>query len=194
MSRNYELLRLLHREHELFQRALPPDASNVRENEVSRLTEIERRLFEDAAPSTGALAAPASQQAAGLARGETCKLVQRLFLGASSTAPRAVVFSPVEQNKEHHWIAAQVAELLASHTQESICLVDTNLANPSLHEYFGVENHCGVAGTPLGFRPPLKFFKTLPPAPARLSCAVPRTERRRLRTAPAFRGAHWTEY
>ena len=161
MSRNYELLRLLHRERELFQRALPPDVSNVGENEVSRLTEIEKRLFENAAPSTGALAAPASQQAAGLARDETCKLVQRLFLGASSTAPRAVVFSPVEQNKEHHWIAAQVAELLTSYTQESICLVDANLANPSLHEYFGVENRCGLAEALLDSGPVENSIKPL---------------------------------
>src|SRR5258707_9766575 len=177
MSRNYELLRLMHRERELFQRALPPDASNVRENEVSRLTEIEKRLIEDAAPSTGAQAASVSQQAAGLARGETCKLVQRLFLGASSTAPRAVVFSPVEQNKEHHWIAAQVAELLASHTQESICLVDTNLANPSLHEYFGVENHCGVAGGPPGFRPRANIFYTRRRGPPRFLSWVVRRGR-----------------
>jgi protein-tyrosine kinase len=158
MSRNYELLRLLHRERELFQRGLPPDATNARENEVSRLTQIEKRLFEDAAPPSGVLAAPESQRA-GFALGETCKLVQQLFLGASSTAPRAVVFSPVEQNNEHHWIAAQVAELLASYTQESVCLVDANLANPSLHAYFGVENHGGLAGTLLDSGPIENFTK-----------------------------------
>jgi Mrp family chromosome partitioning ATPase len=161
MSRNYELLRLLRRERELFQRALPADATNARENEVSRLTEIEKRLFEDAASSTGALTAPESQQAAGFVRGETCKLVQRLFLGTSSPAPRAVVFSPVEQNKEHHRIAAQVADLLASYTQESICLVDANFANPSLHAYFGVENHCGLAGALLDSGPIENFIKPL---------------------------------
>ena len=161
MSRNYELLRLLHRERELFQRALPPDATNARGTEVSRLTEIEKRLFEVPASSTGALKAPESQQAAGLVRGETCKLIQRLFLGAGSTAPRAVVFSPVEQNNEHHWIAAQVAELLASYTQEPICLVDANLANPSLHAYFGVENHCGLAGALLDSGPIENFIKPL---------------------------------
>lgn len=160
MSRNYELLRLLHRERELFQRALAPDTANTRNREeVSRLTQIEKQLFEDSGSSTGLLTAPESQQAAGLVRGETCKLVQRLFLGAGSTAARAVVFSPVEQNNEHHRIAAQVAELLATYTQESICLVDANLGNPSLHAHFGGENHCGLAEALLNSGPIANFTK-----------------------------------
>ena len=112
MSRNYELLRLLHRERELFQRAIAPDTADAHKEEVSRLTQIEKRLFEDSGSSTGALTAPESQRAAGFARGETCKLAQRIFLDAGSTAARAVVFSPVEQNNEHHRIAAQVADRL----------------------------------------------------------------------------------
>ncbi len=160
MSRNYELLRLLQRERELFRRAFPPEATEARENEVARLSQIEKRLFEEATPPTDTLAAPESRQA-GLVRGETCKLVQRLFLGASSTAPRAVVFSPVEPNKEHHRIAVQVAELLASYTQESICLVDANLADPSLHTYFGIENHGGLAGALLESGPVENFTKPL---------------------------------
>jgi Mrp family chromosome partitioning ATPase len=158
MSRNYELLRLLHRERELFQRAIQRDAPNAHKDEVSRLTQVEKRLFEDSGSSTGALTAPASQ-AASFVRGETSKLVQRLFLDASLMATRAVVFSPVEQNNEHHRIAAQVAELLATHTQESVCLVDANLANPSLHAYFGIENHCGLAGALLGSDPIANFTK-----------------------------------
>src|ERR1700740_2383375 len=159
MSRNYELLRLLHRERELFQRAIAPDTADAHKEEVSRLTQIEKRLFEDSGSSTGALTAPESQRAAGFARGETCKLAQRIFLDAGSTAARAVVFSPVEQNNEHHRIAAQVAELLAAYTQVSFCLVDANLANPSLHAYFGVENHRGLAEALLDSGPIADFTK-----------------------------------
>jgi Mrp family chromosome partitioning ATPase len=161
MSRNYELLRLLHRERELFQRVMPPDTANAHEEEVSRLTQIEKRFCTDATSPTGALAAPESQRSGGSVSGETCKLVQRLFLGASSTALRAVVFSPVEQNNEHQLIAAQVAELLASYTQESICLVDANLADPFLHTYFGVENHGGLTGALLDSGPIENFTKPL---------------------------------
>jgi Mrp family chromosome partitioning ATPase len=146
MSRNYELLRQLHRERELFQRVRPPDATTNREIEVSRLAQIEKRMFEVAAPPTEAQAEPESPRITEFFRSETGKLVQRLFLGAGSAALRTVVFSPVEQNKEHLLISAQVADLLASHTQDSICLVDANLANPSLHAYFGVENNSGLAG------------------------------------------------
>src|SRR6266851_61928 len=160
MSRNYELLRLLHRERELFQREIPPETTDARKDEVSHLTQIEKRFFKDAT-SSGELAVPQSQRAGGSISGETCKLVQRLFLGASSTAPRSVVFSPVEQSKEHQLIAAQVAELLAGYTQESICLVDANLANPSLHTYFGVENHGGLAGALLDSGPIENFAKPL---------------------------------
>jgi hypothetical protein len=161
MSRNYELLRLLHRERELFRRAIPPDATNGDKDEASRLTQIEKRLFKGATPSAGELAVPESPRAGGSLSGETCKLVQRLFLGATSTAPRAVVFSPVEQNTEHHLIAAQVAELLVSYSQDSICLVDANLASPSLHAYFGVENHGGLAAALLDSGPIESFTKPL---------------------------------
>lgn len=160
MSRNYELLRLLHRERELFQRAIPPEITDAPKDEVSRLTQIEKRFFKGAT-SSGELALSQSHRTGGSISGETCKLVQRLFLGASSTAPRAVVFSPVEQNKEHQLIAAQVAELLADYTQESICLVDANLANPSLHTYFGVENHGGLAGALFDSGPIENFTKPL---------------------------------
>jgi hypothetical protein len=161
MSRNFELLTQLHRERELFQRALPPDAAKDRENQVSRLTQIERRLFQDAVPPTGALTAPDHLRGAEIVRGETCKLVQRLFLSASSTAPRAVVFSPVEPSNEHHLIAAQVAYLLSSYTEDSICLVDANLAHPSLHTYFDVANERGLTGALLDSGPIENFAKPL---------------------------------
>ena len=185
MSRNYELLRLLHRERELFQRAIAPDTANAHKIEVSRLTQIEKRLFEDSGPSKGALTAPESQHAAGIVHAETRKLVQRLFLGATSTAARAVVFSPVEQNNEHHWIAAQVAELLATYTEESICLVDANLANPSLHAYFGVENHCGLAGALLDSGPIANFTKQVGQSCLQLMSAGELTSRADLNAALA---------
>lgn len=76
---------------------------------------------------------------------ETFQLFCRLFLAAGDRAPRAVVFCAVEEGNAHNWISARVAELLACHTRSSVCIVDANLANPSLHTYFGVEKGEGLA-------------------------------------------------
>jgi Mrp family chromosome partitioning ATPase len=162
MSRNFELLCQLHRERELFHRALPEDAPNSQENDAARISQIEKRLFEEGIPDSNVLAAPGSLRNAGSSGADTSRFVQQLFLAPSSTAPRAVVFSPVDQNYEHHAVAAQVADLLGGYTQESICLVDANFANPSLHSYFGVENEGGLAGALLGPGPIEEFTKPLP--------------------------------
>ena len=161
MSRNYELLYQLHRERELFQHAPPPEIATNPETEVSRLAAIEKRLFEVPAPPPGALSEPDSPRLAEFFRSETCKLVQRLFLAIGSSVPRSVVFSAVDQDSDQHWISAQVADLLSSHTEDSICLVDANLANPSLHDYFGVDNHVGLIGALLEPVPAKTFIRPL---------------------------------
>lgn len=161
MSRNFELLCQLHRERELFHRALPSEAPNGHENDAARLAQIEKRIFDEGMPSSDVLAAPDSLRNAGSGGADTSRFVQQLFLAPSSSAPRAVVFSPVDQNCEHHAVAAQVADLLGSYTQESICLVDANFASPSLHSFFGVENDRGLAGALLGPGPIEEFTKPL---------------------------------
>jgi len=161
MSRNFELLCQLHRERELFHRALPSDAQNNHETNAARLAQIEKRIFDEGMPSSDVLAAPDSLRNVGSGGADTSRFVQQLFLAPSSSAPRAVVFSPVDQNCEHHAVAAQVADLLGSYTQESICLVDANFARPSLHSFFGVENDRGLAGALLGPGPIEEFTKPL---------------------------------
>ena len=161
MSRNFELLCQLHRERELFHRALPSEAPNGHENDAARLAQIEKRIFDEGMSSSDVLAAPDSLRNAGSGGADTSRFVQQLFLAPSSSAPRAVVFSPVDQNCEHHAVAAQVADLLGSYTQESICLVDANFASPSLHSFFGVENDRGLAGALLGPGPIEEFTKPL---------------------------------
>ena len=161
MSRNFELLCQLHRERELFHRALPSDAPNSHESDAARLSQIEKRLFEEGTLASDMLAAPDSLRNVGSGGADTSRFVQQLFLAPSSSAPRAVVFSPVDQNVEHHAVAAQVADLLGSYTQESICLVDADFVRPSLHAYFGVENDRGLAGALLAPGPIEQFTKPL---------------------------------
>jgi Mrp family chromosome partitioning ATPase len=145
MSRNFELLSQLHRERELFQRPLPPDTAGSHDKEESPLAEIDKRLFEVAAPVSGVSAEAESAKLAGFLGSETSKLVQRVFLAPRSTTFRSVVFSTVERGDQCDWISAQVGDLLASSTRDSICLVDADLVSPSLHSYFGVENRRGLA-------------------------------------------------
>jgi hypothetical protein len=144
MSRIFEMLRQAQRDQALPMRASQQAASNSRNFDVLHQAGKDRQLFEIPAPAVAAplhLAPPP----AGLFRGETFKLVHQLFLTTASPARRSVAFCAVEPENERDWICARAAELLASHTNASICIVDANVANPSLHTYFGVENGRGLA-------------------------------------------------
>ena len=146
MSRNFELLCQLQRERDLFHRVPLPASRTNQEIETSASTGIEKRLFELAPPEADALAASDSLRLPVPIQNETCNLVQQLFLGTGGASLRAVVFSAVDKEIRDHSIAAQVADLLTTYTQDSICLVDANLPGPSLHRYFGAENKSGLAG------------------------------------------------
>jgi hypothetical protein len=142
MSKIFEMLRQAQRDQDLLKIASQPAVSNSRNFDVLHQAGKGQQLFESPAPSVAAppkLAPPP----AGIFRGETLKLVQQLFLAPDCLAPRALVFCAVEQGNERNGICARVAELLASHTRGSICVVDANVASPSLHTYFGVENRQG---------------------------------------------------
>jgi Mrp family chromosome partitioning ATPase len=131
--------------------------------EALRHSEQEEELRQQAIPAATQPPdqAPRSQQALASAAGpaaalitprhfafssdETFQLVRQLFLAAGDNAPRVVVFCTVEGSNADSLISARAAELLAHHTRRSVCLVDANLANPSLHTHFGVENREGLA-------------------------------------------------
>jgi Mrp family chromosome partitioning ATPase len=60
-------------------------------------------------------------------------------------SPRAVVFCGVGEESGRDWICAQSAELLAHFRPSSICVVDANVNNPTLHTYFGLSNARGLS-------------------------------------------------
>jgi Mrp family chromosome partitioning ATPase len=156
MSRIFEMLRQTQRDQGLPKSASQQAASTSRNFDVLRQAGEDQHLSESPAPSVAASPqlAPAP---AGIFRGETFKLVQQLFLTTASPARRSVAFCAVEPRHERDWICARAAELLAGLTKASVCIVDANVANPSLHTYFGLENGRGLA-TALIESGPVKDF------------------------------------
>jgi Mrp family chromosome partitioning ATPase len=97
----------------------------------------------------------------GVVRDEIVKLVRNLFFVPGDQAPRRVVFTGTESGTGCSWICAQVAEILASQVQGSVCLVDCNLRAPSLHQRFAVANHHGLTDALLGSGPLRSYLQRL---------------------------------
>ncbi|MDQ1409856.1 MAG: protein-tyrosine kinase [Acidobacteriaceae bacterium] len=167
MSRMFELMRQAQLDGDLLQKPVAPTtasgATNSHNFELLRQAQKEELLFDTAeskavVPSELAPSAPPSSSACG----ETFKLVHRLFLAEAALAPRVVVFCAVDQRNEDSCTCARAAELLASQPQNpSVCVVDANVARPSLHTYFRVDNGGGLSrailddGPVMGFTQPL---------------------------------------
>ena len=128
MSRNFELLQRIGREQTLY--TTPPVA------EVDQLTE-QPVVFSEPVGSSLAMSGGELE--------EFTKLVQRLFIMPGNDSPRSVVFAGAERGNGCSWVCGRVAEVLASQTSGSVCLVDANLRRPGLHSQFGVENHYGLS-------------------------------------------------
>jgi capsular exopolysaccharide synthesis family protein len=79
-----------------------------------------------------------------LAREESLKIVQRVFLQQGVNSPRVVIFAGVDPGNGCSRICAKTAVLLAANTSAKVCLVDANLRTPGLPELFGSSNHFGL--------------------------------------------------
>jgi Mrp family chromosome partitioning ATPase len=121
--------------------------------ELLRQAETERRFAPvvelKTEPATAAKNNQHSETGAGwkldqLAREESRKLVQRVFLRQDAEAPRAVVFAGVDHGNGCTGVCARAAVTLASIVSGSVCLVDANLRSPALPEFFGTTNHYGL--------------------------------------------------
>jgi Mrp family chromosome partitioning ATPase len=89
--------------------------------------------------------APGSRHLQALVREEEFKLVQRVFL-APAAGRMVVLFASVEpEHDESAAIGARAAEILATQVDGSVCIVDANLREPSLHRRFGEEAEGGLA-------------------------------------------------
>jgi Mrp family chromosome partitioning ATPase len=122
MSRNFELLQNANRSLEVLQ----PEP------------EIEPEIA-PVAPSE----APLPLRIKGTELDELTRLVSRVF-GSGSEAPRQVMFTGSEPDAGSSRICAHTAEVLASYLRGTVCLLDANLCNPTLHEQFGMDNSFGL--------------------------------------------------
>jgi protein-tyrosine kinase len=145
MSRNFELLQNIGKEQEYFQ----PEPAPLSEPLPApfAVPSAEGLSISAAAAAPAAMATPEPIQFSidPTQLAELTKVVQRLFLLPGSESNRTVVFTASDAGDGCSWICARVGELLASQVTGSVCLVDANLQNPTLHEQFGVSNHHGLS-------------------------------------------------
>jgi Mrp family chromosome partitioning ATPase len=142
MSKNFELLQKLGKEQEL----LGPIDGNRREVFAETIPPI-------AVPSSDAGAQPGLEEISGLA--------QQIFLTSGADTPRIVVFASTEPGSGCSWVCTHLGEVLASRMAGSVCLVDANLRDPSLHQYFGCDNDNGMAEALLHLDPIRTFVRPL---------------------------------
>jgi Mrp family chromosome partitioning ATPase len=96
-----------------------------------------------------------------VAREETQRLVQRIFLLQTQKAPRAVLFAGIDEGTGCSHICLLVAEALRSSVSGSICLVEANVRSPSLPSLVGTTNHHGLTDALLQTGPIRSFAKPL---------------------------------
>ena len=88
-------------------------------------------------------ATPPSANLAPAVRNELNKLVFRTFL--STPAVAVMMFTGVEAHDDAKWVAACTADVLANATRNRVCLLDADLAYPTVHRACSVSNVDGLA-------------------------------------------------
>lgn len=151
MSKNFELLRNLGKDQEFLNK--PPVNGNGNRPQVA---------IASAAGGSAAAAAPALTST--LEKGSLEQinlLVQQVFMAPSADAPRVVVLTSADPGTGCTWVTAHVAEILAGRVAGSVCVVDANLRDPSLHQQFGVDNAVGLSDALLQLDPIRGYVRSL---------------------------------
>lgn len=97
-----------------------------------------------------------------LSREKLMKLVQMVFFRPGKESRRVVVFAGAVSGTGCSSICVGAAEALAAQTEETVCLVDSNLRLPSLHVCLGLENRLGLSEALLNGEPIRKYLQKLP--------------------------------
>jgi Mrp family chromosome partitioning ATPase len=116
-------------------------------------------------PPTG-LAGMSRRQVQGfdrVAREECLKLAHRVFL-AQPPKYRVIVFAGIDEGNGCSRICVETARILAANTSSPVCIVDGNFRTPSLPDFFGVQNHCGLLNSLVEEGEVRKFAKQLKPS------------------------------
>jgi Mrp family chromosome partitioning ATPase len=82
-----------------------------------------------------------------IAKGETVRLVRRVFLADEESAPRVVLFCGVEGDNGSSLVSVRTAQVLAEQSSLSVCLVDANLRSPRLCDFFRIDTTTPFTGT-----------------------------------------------
>jgi Mrp family chromosome partitioning ATPase len=120
-------------------------------------------------------------------RDELMKLMQHVFVMPGAATPRTVVLAGTEPGNGCSWVSCRIADILASHVQAPVCIVDANLRSPGLHQFFGVENHHGLSDALESPEPIRNFLRPLGPNLWLLSCGANATDRRSLLSSDRMR-------
>jgi Mrp family chromosome partitioning ATPase len=142
MSKNFELLQKLGKEQEL-------------------LGSVEGKRREAPAPTIPAVAADPFGAAVQPGLEEVNALAQQIFLAPGADAPRIVVFAGTEPGSGCSWVCTHLGEVLASRVAGSVCLVDANLRDASLHQHFGCDNENGISDALINLDPIQTFARPL---------------------------------
>lgn len=140
MSRNFELL-----------------------HEAGKVQELLRQRIETPPAPSPILLVPGSPAVKldGIARDEVTKLVHRLFMTPGPSRPRQVVFTGTERGNGSSWMCARVADILAAQVSGSVCVVDSDVIAPTLHQEFQVQNVFGLGDALLGGEPIRQYVQQL---------------------------------
>jgi Mrp family chromosome partitioning ATPase len=94
-----------------------------------------------------------------MAREESNRLVEQIFLAHTEEPPHVVVFAGIDHGNGCSRICAHTAEALQENLRGTICLVEANFRSPSLPRLFGMKNHYGLTDALVGEGPIRSFAK-----------------------------------
>ena len=131
--------------------------------EVLREVGKDLELFKTETPAPAAVREPASVSFNGSkrVREEILRLIQRTFLSGGPDAPRRVIFTSVDRGNGCSWVCARTAEALAAQVEGTVCVVEADHRTPSLHRYFGVGRGSGLADAMLQQGPVHDFARQI---------------------------------
>jgi capsular exopolysaccharide synthesis family protein len=92
---------------------------------------------------------------------EVNALAQQIFLTSAADAPRIVAFASTEPGSGCSWVCTHLGEVLASRVAGTVCLVDANLRDPSLHQHFGCDNDNGISDALINVDPIRTFARSV---------------------------------
>jgi Mrp family chromosome partitioning ATPase len=84
-------------------------------------------------------------------------LVQKLFRKPGNPAVQCVLFLDCIETSGGSSVCVRAARKLAGQVKDRVCIVDTNIDHPSVHQFFGKENQVGLIDAILLARPAEAF-------------------------------------